>query len=140
MVWMLINNRVFSSCKALKLLTYVSSQCPERTAVSLVTQCHSSVCAYLSELTRLKDPQVQGSSLIRSCLWHGSQAPRKNSTFLFYKEVNQLMKLNKYNHYTDKPHVASRRSTLSQLLYFSPTVKQMLLSNYWIFNFPFPFK
>lgn len=140
LVWVLINERVFLSCK--ELLTYVSSRCPEWTAVSLVTRCHSSVCVYLSEPTRLKDPQVQGSNLIRSCLRHGPQslASRKNSTCSFYKEVNQLMKLNKYNCNTDKPHVASRRSTVSPLLYFSLTVKQMLLSNYWIFNFPFPFK
>lgn len=135
LVWMPINNRVFVSCKA--LLTYVSSRCPEWTAVSFVTTCHSSVCAYLSEPVRLKIPQVQGSSLSHSCLPQGSKslASRKNSTCLFYKEVNHLIKLNKNNHNTDKPHVASGRSTMFQLLYFSLTVKQMLLSNYLIFFF-----
>lgn len=36
--------------------------------------------------------------------------------------------------------MASGTLTTSQLLYFLSVIKQMLLSNYWIFNFPFPFK
>lgn len=74
--WMLTNNRIFLRWKALELLTYVLSQCPEPTAVILVTPHHSSMCASLSESTRFKDPQVQGSSLIHvSSTDHGPWHP-----------------------------------------------------------------